>query len=118
MIVGKERFESVKMIDRLDHDHPVGGVFEDMKKKVRHVSDTDGLTVVTCTPPGSAHGCLRKWKDLHAVPHIVRPFPVMRSPRKHGDQHTLLSQLKQSSVSHHKVRCNHRRRAESCSLPR
>jgi len=29
MIVGKERFESVKMIDRLDHDHPVGGVFEE-----------------------------------------------------------------------------------------
>ena len=78
MIVGKERFESVKMIDRLDHDHPVGGVFEDMKKKVRDASGPDSLTVVTCTSPGSAHGCLRKWQDLDAVPHIVRPFPIMR----------------------------------------
>lgn len=126
MIVGRERFENVEVIDRcLDQTVststtiiPVNGILRDMKKKVRDVSDTGSLTVITYASPGFTHGSLRKWQDLHAVPHIVRPFPIMRSPRKHRNQHGLLSQLKQSRVSHHEIRRNDRRRAESCSLPR
>jgi hypothetical protein len=73
---------------------PTGPEARSHEEKGEAFSDAGGPTVITCPPLGSAHGCLRQWQDLYAVPHIVRPFPVMRSPRNHQDQHALSSQLK------------------------
>ena len=105
MIVGKERSQGVKVIDgRLDQNlqprprsssQPDSGYnkVEGMKKKVSRVSDTGVSQWSRTHIPGSAYGCLRKWQDLNAIPHIVRPFP-MKSAHSHGNQPAPLSQLK------------------------
>lgn len=74
-----------------DHDHPSwqGSKLGAMKKKVRAVSESNTFTVVTCSFPGSAHGCIGERQDVYAIPNIVRPFPIMRSSRNYWNQYEL-----------------------------
>ena len=125
LLIGHHHLDQISFIlswslSNFDHDHlsPQDLKLEPMamRKKVRRISETVILTVVIRSSPGFAYGCLGQWQDFYAVPHIVCPFPIMRSPHNHRNQHALSSQLEQPRIPNHKVWCNYRRGTEPCPL--